>query len=97
MENIAVVGIANLFPGSKTPEEFWRNLENKQDCRSVATEQQMGIDPEKYRGKKGDTDKYYCMHGGYINDFHFDAAAFTEVVFFLSSWKAGLTQCSRCD
>ena len=76
MENIAVVGIANLFPGSKAPEEFWQQLMEKQDCRSQATEKQMGVDPKKYYGQKGDTDKYYCMHGGYINGFEFDATGF---------------------
>jgi len=78
MENIAVVGIANLFPGSSAPEEFWQQLLKKQDCRSKATIDQMGVDPDKYTGKKGDTDKFYCVHGGYIRDFNFDASAFVE-------------------
>ncbi|PKG84303.1 3-hydroxyacyl-[acyl-carrier-protein] dehydratase FabA [Colwellia sp. 75C3] len=76
MENIAVVGIANLFPGSSAPEEFWQQLLNKQDCRSKATHEQMGADVEKYTGKKGDTDKFYCVHGGYIRGFDFDAQPF---------------------
>jgi len=78
MENIAVVGIANLFPGSSGPEEFWQQLLKKQDCRSKATSEQMGVDPAKYKGKKGDTDKFYCVHGGYIRDFHFDTSPFTQ-------------------
>ena len=78
MENIAVVGIANLFPGSSAPEEFWQQLLKKQDCRSKATKEQMGVDPAKYSGKKGDTDKFYCVHGGYIRDFDFDASSFVE-------------------
>ncbi|NQY87364.1 MAG: 3-hydroxyacyl-[acyl-carrier-protein] dehydratase FabA [Colwellia sp.] len=76
MENIAVVGIANLFPGSSAPEEFWQQLLKKQDSRSKATYEQMGVDPAKYTGKKGDTDKFYCVHGGYIRGFDFDASAF---------------------
>ncbi len=79
MENIAVVGIANLFPGSSAPEEFWQQLLKKQDCRSKATKEQMGVDPAKYTGKKGDTDKFYCVHGGYIRDFDFDASAFAQL------------------
>ncbi|MEI6895467.1 MAG: beta-ketoacyl synthase N-terminal-like domain-containing protein [Colwellia sp.] len=78
MENIAVVGIANLFPGSSAPEEFWQKLLNKEDCRSKATAEQMGVDPAKYTGKKGDTDKFYCVHGGYIRGFDFDASAFSQ-------------------
>ena len=73
MENIAVVGIANLFPGANAPEEFWQNLLANKDCRSKVLESQMGVDPEKYFGKKGDVDKYYCIHGGYVSNFDFDA------------------------
>jgi acyl transferase domain-containing protein/3-hydroxymyristoyl/3-hydroxydecanoyl-(acyl carrier protein) dehydratase len=76
MENIAIVGIANLFPGSSAPEEFWQQLLTKQDCRSKATHEQMGVDVAKYTGKKGDTDKFYCVYGGYIRNFNFDAAPF---------------------
>ncbi|ALO34524.1 polyunsaturated fatty acid synthase PfaC [Colwellia sp. MT41] len=84
MENIAVVGIANLFPGSSAPEEFWQKLLKKQDCRSQATKEQMGVDPAKYTGKKGDTDKFYCVQGGYIRGFDFDATSFVQA-------KNGLT------
>jgi acyl transferase domain-containing protein/3-hydroxymyristoyl/3-hydroxydecanoyl-(acyl carrier protein) dehydratase len=76
MENIAIIGIANLFPGSSTPLEFWENLMAKKNSRSKATFAQMGVDPEAYLGKKGDVDRYYCLHGGYISDFHFDAAGY---------------------
>lgn len=76
MENIAVVGIANLFPGSQAPEQFWQQLLEQQDCRSKATVVQMGVDPAKYTGNKGDTDKFYCVHGGYISDFNFDACGY---------------------
>ncbi|MFT4923953.1 MAG: acyl transferase domain-containing protein/3-hydroxymyristoyl [Phenylobacterium sp.] len=77
MENIAVVGIANLFPGSTAPAEFWQQLLEKQDCRSKAGSEQMGVDPAKYTGQKGDTDKFYCVHGGYIRDFAFDPTGFS--------------------
>jgi len=76
MENIAVVGIANLFPGSQAPDQFWQQLLERQDCRSKATKRQMGVDPAKYTGQKGDIDKFYCIHGGYINDVDFDATGY---------------------
>ena len=78
MENIAIVGIANLFPGSSKPEEFWTQLLNKQDNRTEITATEMGVDPAKYLGKKGDTDKFYCMYGGYIRGFEFNAAPFID-------------------
>ncbi|MGB5445366.1 MAG: beta-ketoacyl synthase N-terminal-like domain-containing protein, partial [Psychromonas sp.] len=76
MENIAVVGIANLFPGSKTPDDFWQQLLKKQDNRSQVTAAEMGCEPSKYFGRKGEADKFYCMYGGYIRDFEFDPTAF---------------------
>jgi acyl transferase domain-containing protein len=78
MENIAVIGIANLFPGSSKPEEFWQQLLKQQDCRTKASEAQMGVDPTKYTGNKGDVDKFYCVHGGYISGFDFDANVFVN-------------------
>lgn len=84
MENIAVVGIANLFPGSQAPDTFWQQLLEKQDCRSVATTEQMGVDPAKYSGQKGDTDKFYCIHGGYIRDFAFDPNGYSADPVYLN-------------
>ncbi len=78
MENIAVVGIANLFPGSCAPEEFWQQLLNKQDCRTKASKAQMGVDPAKYTGNKGDIDKVYFIQGGYISDFDFQAEVLAD-------------------
>ncbi|MEI6897598.1 MAG: beta-ketoacyl synthase N-terminal-like domain-containing protein [Psychromonas sp.] len=77
MENIAIVGIANLFPGSSAPQEFWTQLLNKQDNRTPITATEMGVDPATYLGNKGESDKFYCMYGGYIRGFEFDASAFT--------------------
>ncbi|MFT5701409.1 MAG: acyl transferase domain-containing protein/3-hydroxymyristoyl [Desulforhopalus sp.] len=76
MENIAVIGIANLFPGSSAPQTFWQQLLNKEDCRSRVTTAEMGVDPASYLGPKGNTDTFYCMHGGYIRDFEFDPSPF---------------------
>lgn len=76
MEKVAVIGMANLFPGSKQPAEFWENLLAKKDSRTQATEEQMGEDPQAFAGKKGETDKYYCMRGGYIHDFELDCNGF---------------------
>ena len=73
MSKIAVVGLSNLFPGSKTPEQFWQNLLDKKDSRTRVTLDKLGAEPERFTGKKGDNDKFYCVNGGYIEDFNFDA------------------------
>ncbi|MFN2287423.1 MAG: polyketide synthase, partial [Chromatocurvus sp.] len=72
MEKIAVIGLSTLFPGAGSPAEFWQNLLDKTDSRSLADAQQMGVDPAAYMGRKGEVDKYYCISGGYIRDFHPD-------------------------
>jgi len=84
MDPIAVIGIANLFPGAKDSRQFWNNLIEKRDTRGTATYEQMGVDPQKYFGKKGDVDKFYCMRGGYITDFKFDTAGFALDAAFLN-------------
>ena len=76
-EPIAVIGLACLFPGAKTPEEFWENLLTGTDSRIEATEQQMHTDPVWFKAdRKGVTDCYYCTQGGYIHDFTFDPEGF---------------------
>ena len=103
MEDIAVVGIANLFPGSNAPEEFWQKMLSKEDCRSIATSEQMGVDPDKYYGKKGDDDKFYCVHGGYIRDVKFDASnylidsTYLEQLDDLNKWALTVTKQALVD
>lgn len=84
MEKIAVIGMANLFPGSKGLDEFWQNLLHKRDSRTDATRQQMGVDPQAYDGEEGDADKYYCMRGGYIHDFQLDCEGYALPAEYLS-------------
>ena len=76
MQNIAIVGVANLFPGSSQPEAFWTQLLNKQDNRTQITAAEMGVDPAKYLGQKGESDKFYCMYGGFICGFYFYCRGF---------------------
>ncbi len=103
MENIAVIGIANLFPGSSDPQTFWQQLLNKEDCRSRVTAAEMGVDPASYLGEKGDTDTFYCMHGGYIRDFEFDPSPFALEPSYLTQlddlykWGLYVTQQALSD
>ena len=73
MEPIAIVGLGCLFPGAKTPDEFWDNLLAGRDSLSLATAEQMGVDAERFfDATKGRVDTYYSMRGGFVRDFHFD-------------------------
>ncbi len=78
MEKIAVIGISTLFPGSRTPGEYWQNLINGKDLRSEAGMEQMGVPPLSYYDhRKGTTDRYYCLSGGYIRDFELEPTGFS--------------------
>ncbi len=70
---IAIVGLASLYPDAKTPEQFWQNLLDKRDSRSQLTDKKLGANREDYLGKQGESDRFYCDKGGYIEDFNFDA------------------------
>lgn len=103
MENIAVIGIANLFPGSSAPQTFWQQLLDKEDCRSRVTVAEMGVEPASYLGPKGNTDSFYCMHGGYIRDFEFDSSPFAMEPSYLNrlddlyKWGLYVTQQALSD
>ena len=73
MEKIAIVGLSCLFPDATTPQQYWQNLVAQKDSRSTATAEQMGVAADTFFApNKGTLDKYYCLNGGYIRDFHFD-------------------------
>src|SRR3989339_2287674 len=73
MEPIALISLSCLFPGAKTPEEFWQNLNLGLDQTSQAGFEELGLDPLAFQAdKKGVVDRYYNRRGGYIRDFTFD-------------------------
>ncbi len=73
MDEIAIVGVACLFPGAHTPAEFWQALLAGSDLTSDLTAEQIGVDPAYfYQPHKGQSDSFYCMRGGYVRDFVFD-------------------------
>src|SRR5438128_320384 len=87
MQPIAIIGVGCLFPGAKCPDEFWQNLAEGRDSRTVLTRQMLGVEPDAlYAAEKGATDRFYSTRGGYITDFEFDpngyalpAEAFVEL------------------
>jgi PfaB family protein len=80
MEKIAIVGLSCLFPDAQTPEQFWQNLIAGKDSVSLATEEQMGVNPDIFYdpviGKTAETAKYYCKRGGYIKNFQFEPTGY---------------------
>lgn len=72
MQKFAIIGMACLFPEAHNTQTYWQNLIDRRDSRSIATQAQMGIDPNDLYSPTRTHDKYYSMRGGYIHDFHFN-------------------------
>ena len=70
---IAIVGLATLYPDAKTPDQFWQNLLDKRDSRTTLSDAKLGANSSDYQGVQGQSDRFYCDKGGYIEDFIFDA------------------------
>ncbi|GIU16640.1 MULTISPECIES: beta-ketoacyl synthase N-terminal-like domain-containing protein [unclassified Shewanella] len=73
---IAIVGLATLYPDAKTPQEFWQNLLDKRDSRSTLTNEKLGANSQDYQGVQGQSDRFYCNKGGYIENFQFNPAGY---------------------
>ncbi len=69
---IAIVGLANQYPDADTPKGFWNNLLDKKDSRTRLRPEKLGANPDAYQGQQGESDRFYCDKGGYIEDFTFD-------------------------
>lgn len=73
MEPIAIVGLGCLFPGARTPDEFWDNLLAGRDSVSEATAEQMGVDAAQFfDATSRRVDTYSTLRGGFVHDFRFD-------------------------
>jgi acyl transferase domain-containing protein/phosphopantetheinyl transferase len=66
MEDIAIVGMACLFPGARDIGEYWQNIVNKVDSVTDPPCDWAGdfsFDPDSK-----ENDKIYCKRGGYLGD-----------------------------
>ncbi|WP_153913412.1 beta-ketoacyl synthase N-terminal-like domain-containing protein [Shewanella sp. TC10] len=70
---IAIVGLATQYPDADTPAKFWQNLLDKKDSRSTISSQKLNANPADFEGVQGESDRFYCDKGGYIQNFSFDA------------------------
>ncbi|ABV37808.1 omega-3 polyunsaturated fatty acid synthase PfaC [Shewanella sediminis HAW-EB3] len=73
---IAIVGLATLYPDAKAPGEFWQNVLDKRDSRTTLTNEKLGANSADYQGVQGQSDRFYCDKGGYIENFSFDASGY---------------------
>jgi acyl transferase domain-containing protein/phosphopantetheinyl transferase len=70
---IAIVGMACLFPGAASPGEFWRNIVNKVDAITDPPENA----EDRYLPHDPEAEEVYCRRGGYLGDLcRFDPMAY---------------------
>ncbi|MDX1992337.1 MAG: PfaB family protein [bacterium] len=68
MDKFAIIGIACLFPGAETPQQFWDNLVAGANTTREATAAQFGVDPAHfYDADHTHPDTTYFPHGGYVS------------------------------
>ncbi|MGL6121704.1 MAG: beta-ketoacyl synthase N-terminal-like domain-containing protein [Shewanella sp.] len=73
---IAIVGLAIQYPDADNPQTFWQNLLDKKDSRSQISREKLNANPADYQGVQGQSDRFYCDKGGYIQHFEFDAKGY---------------------
>lgn len=73
---IAIVGLATQYPDADSPQTFWQNLLDKKDSRSQISREKLNANPADYQGVQGQSDRFYCDKGGYIQHFEFDAKGY---------------------
>ncbi|MDP6369072.1 MAG: beta-ketoacyl synthase N-terminal-like domain-containing protein, partial [Planctomycetota bacterium] len=75
-DDIAVVGMACIFPGAGDADTYWRNIRAGVDAIGPVPEgrwDKVFFDPEA--AAAGRIDRIYCNRGGFIDEFaQFDAA-----------------------
>ncbi|WP_330148661.1 beta-ketoacyl synthase N-terminal-like domain-containing protein [Shewanella oncorhynchi] len=73
---IAIVGLATQYPDADNPQTFWQNLLDKKDSRTKISREKLNANPADYQGVQGQSDRFYCDKGGYIQHFEFDAKGY---------------------
>jgi acyl transferase domain-containing protein len=72
---IAVVGVAGMFPAARDVREFWRNIMSGKDCIEEVPASRFSLDdyfdPDPFA-----QDKTYCRRGGFLPPAVFDPFAF---------------------
>ena len=75
-EGIAVIGLANRFPGSSDSKQYWRNLESGIDSIASLSDEELlasGVEPDQFEQSD------YVRAASYIEDMELFDAAFFDV------------------
>jgi acyl transferase domain-containing protein/acyl carrier protein len=73
--NIAIIGMASIFPQSKNLQEYWETIIQKVDCITDVPPSRWSIE-DYYDPNPKAPDKTYCKRGGFIPDIDFNPMEF---------------------
>ncbi|MBD2663052.1 polyketide-type polyunsaturated fatty acid synthase PfaA [Richelia sinica FACHB-800] len=73
---IAIVGMASLFPQSRTLRDYWRNIINKADCITDVPDTHWSVEDYYDPNPRTPEDKTYCKRGGFIPEVDFNPMEF---------------------
>ncbi|MEV4681897.1 beta-ketoacyl synthase N-terminal-like domain-containing protein [Streptomyces kurssanovii] len=90
MGKYAIVGLACLFPGAGTPDDYWRNLIGGVDSRTDGNDRIFGHSPQARETDPEDRHRIYCTRGGFLGEYD-ESTAFEPNGYLLpSDYLAGL-------
>ena len=73
--DVAIVGMACIFPGAPDVDTFWRNVASGVDAITDVPESRWESD--FYDPDSNEPDRFYCRRGGFIDEYTtFDPVAF---------------------
>ncbi|MFJ8167832.1 beta-ketoacyl synthase N-terminal-like domain-containing protein [Streptomyces sp. NPDC094473] len=91
MGKYAIVGLACLFPGAGTPDDYWRNLIAGVDSRTDGDDRVFGHTPEARETDPEDRHRIYCTRGGFLDEYDEGAAGLDPEKYLLpADYLAGL-------
>ncbi|AFY46195.1 polyketide-type polyunsaturated fatty acid synthase PfaA [Nostoc sp. PCC 7524] len=73
--NIAIIGMASIFPQSQNLQEYWQKIIHKVDCITDVPPSRWSIE-DYYDPNPKTPDKTYCKRGGFIPDIDFNPLEF---------------------
>ncbi|MEH1965741.1 SDR family NAD(P)-dependent oxidoreductase [Nostoc sp.] len=73
--DIAIIGMASIFPQSKNLQEYWEKIIHKVDCITDIPASRWNVE-DYYDPNPRTPDKTYCKRGGFIPDVNFNPMEF---------------------
>nr|WP_276312944.1 beta-ketoacyl synthase N-terminal-like domain-containing protein [Shewanella zhuhaiensis] len=75
---IAVVAMAGRFPGAESIDAFWELIKAGRDAHTQLSDAKLSAPVADYLGEQGQSDRFYCDKGGYVEGFRFSPEGFAK-------------------